>query len=242
MTHVDYRSGRRLDLPGLTARAHEVGALAVFDLCHSVGAMDLHVDQDGVDLAVGCTYKYLNGGPGAPAFLYVARRHLDAIENPLPGWNGHAHPFSMSEVHVPAAGIRRMLSGTAPVLALRSLEHALRAFEGVDLAALRARSLALTDRLIEGAEALGLEVVVPRPHAARGSQVCLRFAHGWELSQAMIDAGVVGDFRPPDLLRLGVAPLYVTDDDIEEALRRLAEVLTEESWRRWTDVARPTVT
>jgi kynureninase len=242
VTHVDYRTGHRLDMAALTARAHAVGALAVWDLCHSVGAMDLHLDRDEVDLAVGCTYKYLNGGPGSPAFIYVATRHLDAIEHPLPGWNGHADPFSMSEVHVPAPGIRRMLSGTAPVLALRSLEHALHAFDGVDLADLRARSLTLTDRLIAGAEALGLEAVAPRDHDQRGSQVCLRHDHAWELTQALIAAGVVGDFRPPDLVRLGVPALYVTGADIDEALQRLATILATESWREWLDADRPQVT
>ncbi|MEQ1786057.1 MAG: aminotransferase class V-fold PLP-dependent enzyme [Acidimicrobiales bacterium] len=242
VTHVDYRTGRRLDLAALTAAAHAVGAVAVWDLSHSVGAMDLHLDRDDVDLAVGCTYKYLNGGPGSPAFAYVAQRHLADIDQPLPGWVGHADPFSMSEVHVPASGIRRMLSGTPPVLALRSLEHALSAFDGVDLVELRTRSLALTDRAIAHADRLGLEVVTPRDQAHRGSQVSLRHAHAWEVMQALIDVGVVGDVRPPDLLRFGFAPLYLTLDDVDEAMQRVEGVLQRETWRQWLDVPRPTVT
>jgi kynureninase len=242
VTHVDYRTGRRLDLAGLTAAAHEAGAVAVWDLSHSVGAMELHLDRDAADLAVGCTYKYLNGGPGSPAFVYVARRHLAVLDQPIPGWVGHADPFAMSEVHEPAPGIRRMLSGTPAVIGLVALDHALDRFDDVDPADLRVRSLSLTDRLIAGIEALGLEAVAPREHDQRGSQVCVRFEHAWELGQALIDDGVVGDVRPPDLVRLGVAPLYVTDADVDGALACLADVLRTESWRRWLDVPRPTVT
>ena len=242
VTHVDYRTGRRLDMGALTAAAHAAGAVAVWDLSHSVGAMDLHLDAHDVDLAVGCTYKYLNGGPGSPAFAYVAARHLPVLDQPLPGWVGHADPFSVSEVHEPAPGIRRMLSGTPPVLALTVLDHALARFDGVDPAALRVRSLELTDRFLAGTDALGLATVTPRSHADRGSQVSLRHEHAWALTQALIEVGVVGDYRPPDLLRLGFPPLYVTDDDVDEALARLAEVLRTDSWRPWVTAARPTVT
>ena len=215
--------------------------MAVWDLSHSTGAMDLHLDRAEVDLAVGCTYKYLNGGPGSPAFAYVAGRHLPVLEQPVPGWVGHADPFSMSEVHRPADGIRRMLSGTPSVLALVALDHALARFDHVDLVALRARSLELTDRFLAGTDALGLEVVTPREHEHRGSQVSIRHAHAWEMTQALIDVGVVGDHRPPDLIRLGFPPLYITDDDVDEALSRLAEVLRTESWRAWLEADRPTV-
>lgn len=241
VTHVDYRTGRRLDLAALTAAAHAAGAVAVWDLSHSVGAMDLHLDADDVDLAVGCTYKYLNGGPGSPAFAYVAERHLAELDQPLPGWAGHADPFSMSEVHEPAAGIRRMLSGTPSVLALAALDHALGRFDGVDMAALRARSLELTDRVLAGTDALGLEVVLPRAHDQRGSQVSIRHDHAWEVTQALVEVGVIGDFRPPDLIRLGFPPLHLTDADVDEALARLGDVLRTESWRPWVGVDRPTV-
>jgi kynureninase len=242
LAQVDYRTGRRHDLAPATAAAHAAGALALWDLSHSVGAMDLHLDAAQVDLAVGCTYKYLNGGPGSPAFAYVAARHLDAIEQPIPGWIGHVDPFSMSEVHVPAPGIRRLLSGTPSVFALRSLEHALHQFDGVDLAEVRRTSQRLTTRAIERADALGLEVVTPREPSERGSQVSLRHEHAWEVMQALIAAEVIGDVRPPDLLRLGFAPLYLTEADVDEAFDRLDQILRDESWRAWLGVARPTVT
>jgi kynureninase len=242
VTHVDYRTGRRLDLAALSAAAHAAGAVVVWDLSHSTGAMDLHLDEAAVDLAVGCTYKYLNGGPGSPAFAYVAERHHAALDQPLPGWVGHADPFSMAEVHRPAGGIRQMLTGTPSVLALRALDHALARFEGVDLVELRRASLALTERAIERADELGLETVTPRDPAARGAHVSLRHAHAWEVMQALVEDGVVGDVRPPDLLRFGFAPLDVTLADVDEAFDRLGRVLEIGSWRGWLDAARPTVT
>jgi kynureninase len=241
LAHVDYRTGRRHDLASVTAAAHRAGALALWDVSHSVGAMDLHLDGSGVDLAVGCTYKYLNGGPGSPAFAYVATRHLAVVEQPIPGWVGHADPFSMSEVHVPAAGIRRLLSGTPSVIALRCLEHALTRFDGVDLRQLRRTSERLTTLAIERADDLGLDVVTPRDPEARGSHVSLRHDHAWEVMQALIEQGVVGDVRPPALLRFGFAPLYVTDEDVDDAFDRLAAILGDERWRRWLDTPRPTV-
>jgi kynureninase len=242
LAHVDYRTGARHDLAAVTAAAHAAGAIALWDLSHSVGAMDLHLDEAEVDLAVGCTYKYLNGGPGAPAFAYVATRHLEGLEQPIPGWVGHAEPFAMDEHHVPAAGIRRMLSGTPAVLGLVALDHALRRFADVDLADLRDRSLALTDRAIGRADALGLEVVTPRDASRRGSQVSLRHEHAWEVMQALIAAGVVGDVRPPDLLRFGFAPLYTTAADVDEAFDRLEVVVRDASWRTWIGAPRETVT
>ncbi len=241
LAHVDYRTGRRRDVAAVTAAAHAVGAVALWDLSHSVGAMDVHLDDAEADLAVGCTYKYLNGGPGSPAFAYVASRHLGAIEQPIPGWVGHIDPFSMSEVHAPAPGIRRILSGTPAVLSLLALEHALTGFDGVDLAELRRTSVALTERAIAHADELGLEVVTPRDPAERGSHVSLRHEHAWEVVQALIQAGVVGDVRPPDLLRFGFAPLYITLDDVDEAFTRLGLILESASWERWLGVERPTV-
>jgi kynureninase len=246
VTHVDYRTGYRLDLHALTRAAHEVGAIALWDLSHSVGAMDLELDAAGVDLAVGCTYKYLNGGPGSPAFAYVAAPHLATLDQPLPGWVGHADPFSMDERHRPASGIRRVLSGSPSVLALRALAVALDRFAGVDLAALRAHSVALTDRCIQLADEwlvpLGVELATTRHSARRGSHVSLRHPHAWEVVQAAIEVGVVGDHRPPDLIRLGFAPLHLTLDDVDEAMDRLAYVVESRRWEHWVGVERPTVT
>ncbi len=242
VTHVDYRSGRRLDLAALTEAAHAAGAVVVWDLSHSTGAMDLRLDEADVDLAVGCTYKYLNGGPGSPAFAYVAERHHAVLDQPLPGWVGHADPFSMSEVHQAAAGIRQMLSGTPSVLALAALAAALDAFDDVDMGGLRTRSLELTDRCIRSADELQLETVTPRDAKERGSQVSIRHDHAWAVTQALIEVGVIGDFRPPDLIRLGFPPLHTTLADVDEAMTRLADVLRTESWRRWLDADRPTVT
>lgn len=246
LTHVNYRSGARHDLAALTALAHEHGALALWDLSHSVGAMDLALDAAAADLAVGCTYKYLNGGPGAPAFAYVNARHLAAFDNPLPGWVGHADPFSMDNHHQPASGIRRVLSGTPPVIALAALEAALASFAGVDLADLRRRSVELTEWFIELADRdlspYGFEVVTPREPDRRGSHVSLRHEHAWEVVQAAIAAGVIGDFRDPGLCRFGFAPLYNTLDEVTDAVARLVEVMEIGAWRPYSSTARPTVT
>ena len=179
---------------------------------------------------------YLDGNSLGP------ERHLGDLAQPIPGWVGHADPFSMSEVHEPAAGIRRMLSGTPPVLGLAALDAALTAFDGVDMGVLRTRSLALTDRCIRRADELQLETVTPRDAESRGSQVSLRHEHAWGVVQALIAAGVIGDFRPPDLIRYGLAPLHTTLADVDEAMTRLAEVLRTQSWRQWLDADRPTVT
>ncbi len=246
LCHVDYRTGVLLDLDAVTRAAHERGAVVVWDLCHSVGAMDLHLDRVEVDLAVGCTYKYLNGGPGSPAFAYVARRHLAGLDQPIPGWAGHADPFSLDESHQPAADIRRLLSGTPPVIALAALSAALEAFTGIDLVDLRARSVALTSRFIALADRdlvrHGFEVVTPRDSAQRGSHVSLRHPHAFEVVQAAIEAGVVGDFREPDLCRFGFAPLLTTLAEVDEAVRRIAALMELEVWRQDRFTVRHTVT
>ncbi len=246
LTHVDYRRGARHDLAALTAHAHGCGAVALWDLSHSVGAMDLDLDAARVDLAVGCTYKYLNGGPGAPAFGYVASRHHDSLDQPIAGWVGHADPFSMDERHRPAFGIRRLLSGTPPVAGLKLLGAALDAWQGVDPRALRARSVELTERFIAGADALlsrfGFELLTPRDAANRGSQVSLHHEYAWEIIQAAIDIGVVGDYREPNICRFGFAPLYLTLDEVDEAIGRLVQVMETESWRPYAQRPRPTVT
>lgn len=234
-THVDFRSGARLDIGALTAAAHAKGAVVVWDLSHSAGAMDLHLDRDDVDLAVGCSYKFLNGGPGAPAFLYAAERHHDDLVNAVPGWIGDAQPFAMLEEHRPAPGIRRMLSGTPPVIGLRALDIALDRFDDVDMADLRRHSVALTERFIELADRdlapHGFTVASPRDADRRGSHVSLGHRDAYAIVQAMIAAGVVGDFREPNLCRFGFAPLHLTLNGVDEAVARLLELMETGAWQ-----------
>ncbi|MFE3517739.1 kynureninase [Streptomyces sp. NPDC059166] len=229
LNHVDYRTGRLHDLPGLTAAAHDAGALAVWDLCHSAGALPVGLDAHRVDLAVGCTYKYLNGGPGSPAYLYVAERHQAAFDSPLPGWTSHADPFAMTPGHVPAEGAPRGRVGTPDILSMLALEAALEVWDGVQVEAVRAKSLALTDFFLECVAAYVPEGRVtsatPAAHAERGSQVSLRCADAEAVMGELIERGVVGDLRRPDVLRFGFTPLYVGFADAERAARILAEVL-----------------
>ncbi|MFD7872791.1 kynureninase [Streptomyces sp. NPDC059766] len=231
LNHVDYRTGRLHDLPGLTAAAHAAGALAVWDLCHSAGALPVGLDEHGVDLAVGCTYKYLNGGPGSPAYLYVRHGLQDRFDSPLPGWNSHAEPFGMRSAYEPAAGAVRGRVGTPDILSMLALEAALEVWDGVTAEAVRAKSLALTDFFLECVEAYAPEgrvrSLTPVAHEERGSQVALRCSDAGEVMKRLIERGVVGDFRHPDVLRFGFTPLYVGFADAERAARVLAEVLAE---------------
>ncbi|MFF9334568.1 kynureninase [Streptomyces albogriseolus] len=229
LNHVDYRTGRLHDLPSLTAAVHAAGAYAVWDLCHSAGALPVGLDAHGVDLAVGCTYKYLNGGPGSPAYLYVRADLQDRFDSPLPGWNSHAEPFGMRSDYAPAEGAVRGRVGTPDILSMLALEAALEVWDGVTVEAVRAKSLALTDFFLE---CVGeyvpegrVECLTPLPHAERGSQVALRSADAGPVMRRLIDRGVVGDFRHPDVLRFGFTPLYVGFADVERAARVLAEEL-----------------
>ncbi|MGA5040214.1 kynureninase [Streptomyces capoamus] len=229
LNHVDYRTGRLHDLPALTAAVHAAGALAVWDLCHSAGALPVGLDEHGVDLAVGCTYKYLNGGPGSPAYLYVRKGLQDRFDSPLPGWNSHAEPFGMDPSYRPAAGAVRGRVGTPDILSLLALEAALDVWEGVSVAAVRAKSLALTDFFLrcvaECTEPGRVECVTPERHAERGSQIALRCPDAGEVMKRLIARGVVGDFRHPDVLRFGFTPLYTGFRDVERAARVLGEEL-----------------
>ncbi|MGW5852235.1 kynureninase [Streptomyces sp. NPDC055254] len=228
LNHVDYKTGRLHDLPGLTAAAHEAGALIVWDLCHSAGALPVGLDEHGVDLAVGCTYKYLNGGPGAPAYLYIAGRHQAGFDSPLPGWNGHAEPFAMTPGYLPAEGATRGRVGTPDILSMLALESALDAWDGVSVEAVRAKSLALGDFFLDCVAAYvprgRVESVTPAEHDRRGSQVSLRTENAREVMRELISRGVVGDFRAPDVLRFGFTPLYVGFADAERAARTLGHI------------------
>ena len=245
LTHVDYRTGRMYDMAAVTAQVQAAGALMIWDLCHSVGALPVDLDGCGADFAVGCTYKYVNGGPGAPAFVYVASRHQEAATQPLSGWHGHADPFAFTPDYAPAPGITRFLVGTPHLLSYAGLEASLEIWDRVDLAELRTKSLALTDLFIELVEArVGehVEVVTPRDHAVRGSQVSLRHEDGYAPMQALIERGVIGDFRAPDLMRFGFTPLYVGYADVWDAVDVLTDVLTTEVWREPRYATRHAVT
>ena len=246
INHVDYRTGVLRDMAALTARVHAAGALAIWDLCHSVGALPVETNAASVDFAVGCTYKYLNGGPGAPAFVFAARRHHERLAQPLSGWWAHAEPFAMANRYRPAAGIRRLLCGTQPILSLRALKAALDVFDEVDLAQLRAKSVALTDLFMGLLDPLcrefGLRIVTPREAARRGSHVSVAFEHGYEVVQALIARGIIGDFRAPDIMRFGFTPLYLRYCDVVDAAKALADILKSGAWREPRFAVRSLVT
>jgi len=245
LTQVDYRSGRLHDLPGLTRRAHDAGALILWDLAHSAGVLPLDLNKAGVDLAVGCGYKYLNGGPGAPAFLFVARRHQAMVAPALAGWFGHAEPFAFDSEYRPAPGIARLLCGTPPILSMAALE------EGVDLSleadpvCVRAKSTALTERFIALVDQFcpsRFDLVSPREADRRGSQVSLAHPAGYAIIQALIARGIIPDFRAPDILRFGFAPLYTRHIDVWNAVRHLRAVMDGSEWDRPEHHRRQTVT
>ena len=232
LNHVDYRTGRLHDLPSLTAAIRAAGAISVWDLCHSAGALPVGLDAHGVDLAVGCTYKFLNGGPGSPAYLYVRRAHQAAFDSPLPGWNSHAEPFGMRSEYEAADGVVRGRVGTPDILSMLALEAALDVWSRPDVSidAVRAKSLALTDFFLECVEAYvaggRVETVTPVERGERGSQVALRCADAGEVMTRLIASGVVGDFRAPDILRFGFTPLYLSFADVERAAGVLARELS----------------
>jgi len=246
VNHVNYKSGELRDMAALTRKAHEHGALVIWDLCHTAGALPIDLDGVNVDFAVGCTYKYLNGGPGAPAFIYAAERHHGDISQPLSGWWGHARPFAFEKHYAAGEGIRRFLCGTQPILSLRALKGALDIWDEVDMATLREKSLGLTDLFIslveEKCAAYGLELESPRERAKRGSQVSFSHPNAYEVMQALIARGVIGDFRAPSTLRFGFTPLYVRYADVWQAVVILEDILRTGAWQDARFAVRAAVT
>ena len=232
LTEVDYGTGRLHDMAALTKLAHAAGAITVWDLAHSAGAVPVDVSAAGADFAVGCTYKYLNGGPGAPAFIYVAPQHAPHIRPALAGWLGHDAPFAFEERYRAGQGIDRMRVGTPPILQMAALDAALDVWDGVDMGDVRARSITLSERFIAGVEAAcpDLTLASLRDPAARGSQVSFRFEHGYAAMQALIAHGVIGDFRAPDIMRFGFTPLYLNETDIDLAVNTLAKIMENRLW------------
>ena len=225
VTQVDYRSGRRHDMESVTRRARELDVVTVWDLAHSAGAFDVQLDACGVDYAVGCGYKFLNGGPGAPAFIYVSSERQAEMSNPITGWFGHERPFDFDPEFRPAEGIDRMRVGTSHVISLSVLDAALDVFDLIDREEVWNRGVELVSHLLAGFDSLGLEVITPREPAERGSQASFRHPQAYAIVQALIDRGVIGDFRTPDVARFGVAPLYLSHEDIANALAGLSDVL-----------------
>ena len=232
LTEVDYRTGRRHHMADITRRAHEMGALVVWDLAHSAGALPVDLAGVKADFAVGCTYKYLNSGPGGPAFIYVAPRHADVARPALSGWLGHAAPFAFDQSYRPGQGIERMRVGTPPVLQLAALDAALDVWDDVDLREVYAQSLRLQDQFIKGVESRApmLQLATPRSHQMRGSQVSFRHPEGYAIMQALIAEGVIGDFRAPDILRFGFTPLFIDEDDVARAIGILARIMDYGTW------------
>ncbi|MBL3554366.1 kynureninase [Rhodovulum sulfidophilum] len=244
LTEVDYRTGRLHDMAAISARARTVGALTVWDLAHSAGALPIDLAGSGADFAAGCTYKYLNAGPGAPAFIYVAPRHSDMALPALSGWLGHAAPFAFEQGYRPGEGIDRMRVGTPPVLQMAALEAALGVWDGVSMTDIRARSIELSELFIAEVESRcpQLELASPRDPLQRGSQVSFRFEESYAAVQALIARGVVGDFRAPDIMRFGIAPLYIGEDEIRRAALILQDVMENRLWDDPTYRARAAVT
>jgi kynureninase len=220
------------DMAALTRAAHDAGALVLWDLSHSVGAVPLRLDADQVDFAVGCGYKYLNGGPGAPAFLYIAPHMQDDLRLPLTGWLGHAEPFAFEDTYRPAAGIARAVVGTPPILSLAALEVGIDIALDAPMLVLRAKSLRLADLFIELMQPLsGFTLLTPRDHGVRGCQVAFAHPDGYAIMQALIERGMIGDFRAPDVLRFGLAPLYLRYTDVHDAVGILRDIMHSEAWR-----------
>lgn len=233
LTHVHYKTAERFDMAAVTERARAAGAPVLWDLSHSVGAVPLDLNGAGAELAVGCGYKYLNGGPGAPAFLYVAEHLQEALRSPLQGWMGHAEPFAFTDDYRPGAGMMRFLAGTPPILSLAALESGIASFEGVTMEQLWAKSVRLWDLFarLMAVRVPELRLVSPLEPQRRGSHISFAHPHAYEICQALIADQVIGDFRAPDVLRFGLTPLYLRYEDVWVAVDRLANVMAGERWR-----------
>jgi kynureninase len=232
LTEVDYRTGRLHDMTALTQKAHSAGALTVWDLAHSAGAIPVDIFGAKADFGVGCTYKYLNGGPGAPAFIYVAPKHAGIARPALSGWMGHQAPFAFDLDYRAGSGIERMRVGTPPVIAMAALDAALDVWEGVSMSDVRKASIALSDLFIREVEARCPELTLasPREGTRRGSQVSFRHANGYAIMQALIARGVIGDFRAPDAIRFGFTPLYLGEAEVRAAVDALEDIVTNRRW------------
>ena len=244
LTQVDFRTGRMHDMDRITQRAHDAGAVVIWDLAHSAGAVPVDLTRSGAEFAVGCSYKYLNGGPGAPAFIYARPDVVETIRPALAGWMGHQSPFDMALDYRPAMSTERLRVGTPPILQLSILDRALDCWDGVDMADIRAASIALSERFIREVEARcpALRLASPRDPDERGSQVSFAFEHGYAMIQALADHGVIGDFRTPDIMRFGFTPLYLDEQDVVEAAKRLETIMRDGLWRRDAYQARSKVT
>lgn len=246
VTHVHYKTGHLHDMAAITARAHEMGALAIWDVCHSAGALPVDLNGCDADFAVGCTYKYLNGGPGAPGFLFAAKRNHGGAHNPISGWWGHAAPFAFDRDYAAATDIRQFLTGTPPIISMALVECGLDVHLSADMAHIRAKSMALGALLVDLVERRcaehGLTLASPREPDARGSQLSFAHPHAYAITQALIHYGVVGDFRAPDVIRFGFAPLYVRHVDIWDAVTCLARIMDEGLWQDPAFSARQAVT
>ena len=237
LTQVHYKSGRLLNMHSITEKTHDAGAISIWDLCHSAGAMEVNLNTSGVDFAIGCTYKYLNGGPGSPAYLFMATRLHNQIQQPLTGWWGHADPFAFERDYRPATGISQMLSGTQPIVSLALVEKGLEIFNQVNTRALREKSMRMGQLLIDlvgqRCSAYGFDLISPEQAEQRGSQVSFVHKHSYAIMQALITEGVIGDCRAPDTVRFGIAPLYIRYTDIWDAIDILDRVMSSGSWQRF---------
>ena len=242
LTHVHYKTAERFDMAAWTKAAHDAGALVCWDLSHSAGALAIGLGVAGADMAVGCGYKYLNGGPGAPAFIYVATCWQNRLDNPLSGWMGHAAPFEFADGYEPAAGMKRWLTGTPSILGLAALEAGLTLWQDIDLAQIESKSAALWDILYAAGTAIGLDCITPTDPTKRGSHISFRHPNAYEIVQAMIARGVIGDFRDPDILRFGLTPLTLSHVDVWQAGQMMRDIVESGEWRKPEFAVRNAVT